>query len=205
MRTLHTIATRCGPLTIIHDAHPADVAACTISADGWTIIRTPRVVGTFLARLAADPQARLTLAMADGVIVGRAVVGPSFGRWAPLPRVHEFAIEVVRHWRRAGVATQLTQVTLADPAVEDEIVLAFTLPSAWDPEHARLSEDDYSRLLAAGAHCYRFRRVGTDEPEVVCQRGAALLVRLGARVPPEAAAAFARACSARDVARRMAA
>ena len=193
MRTLHTVATRRGSITIIHDAVPADVAACTLNPDGWTIIRNPQVLRTFLDRSAADPQARLTLAVADGVIVGRAVVAASFGRWQKLPRVREFAIEAVREWRRTGVASRLMQAALADPAVEDEIILAFTLPSAWDLDYARLSLSNYGRLLAVNASRYGFRRVGTDEPEVMFQLGAALLVRIGARVPSEAVAAFEEA------------
>ena len=39
MRTVQTVVTWCGVVTIIHDPTPADVTACTLSPEGWRIIR----------------------------------------------------------------------------------------------------------------------------------------------------------------------
>jgi GNAT superfamily N-acetyltransferase len=193
MRILRPAATARGPITIIHDALPADVATRAIFPSGWSMTRTPALLRTILQRLAADPQARLTLAVAEGFIVGRAAVAQSFGRWATLSRVREYGIEVVRDWRRTGVGARLAEAALTDPRVEQEILLAFALPAAWDIEHARLSRGEYGRLLAEQAGTHGFRPSSTDEPEVMFQAGAALLVRRGARVPGRAVAAFERA------------
>lgn len=193
MRTLQTVVTRRGPVTTIHDAAPADVGAYPISPGLCAIIRHPEVQRTCLRRPAADPEARLTLAVANSRIVGRAVVAPSFGRWQTLPAARECGSEVAREWRRTGVATALTQTVLTDPAVEGEILLAFTLPSAWDAEYEGQPPAEYGRLLARAAGGYRFRPTGTDEPEVWFQSHAALLVRIGVRVPADAVAAFEQA------------
>src|SRR5262249_3503577 len=153
-------------------------------------IKNPDTRRRIYRTLAADPRARLTLAVAVDVIVGRAVVAPSFGRWQALPRVREFAIEVARECRHLGIAARLTRAALSDPAGESEIVVAFPLPSAWDAEYERLPPAQYGHLLAAGARRYGFRPTGTDEPELRWQPGGALLVRRGARVPAKTLTAF---------------
>ena len=179
-------------LTLLHDVGPADLAL-PISPDLNSIVQSPVARRKVVQALAADPRARLTIAVGDGAIVGRAMVAPSFGRWQSLPRVREFGIEVARGWRRHGVATALMAAALADPAVEEEILLAFTLPAAWDTDSAGLCQRDYGRLLGALVGRAGFRPTGTDEPEVSLQHDAALLVRVGTRVPPVAVAAFERA------------
>jgi hypothetical protein len=193
MRTLQTVATRRGDVTIIHDAEPADLAGCPLSPDGWAMLPTPALRRMYLERWAADPNTRLTLAVTGGVIVGRATIGCSFGRWATLPRVRELAVEIVQVWRRTGLGRQLTGIALDDPAIEDEIIVGFTLPSAWDAEGSDLSSLDYGRLLAREAGTHGFRLAGTDEPEILAQQHAGLLVRTGARVPAAAVDAFERA------------
>ena len=179
-------------LTLLHDVGPADLTL-PISPDLNSIIPSPVVRRKVVQALAADPRARLTIAVADGAIIGRAMVAPSFGRWQSLPRVREFGLEVARGWRRHGVATALMAAALADPAVEEEILLAFTLPAAWDTDSAGLCQRDYGRLLGALVGRAGFRPTGTDEPEVSLQHDAALLVRVGTRVPPAAVAAFEHA------------
>ena len=142
------------------------------------------------AGLAAAPDARLTLAVSDGRIIGHSASGPSFGRWLDLPRVREVAFEVSRSWRHRGIASKLTDRAMADPAVEDEILLGFLWPSAWDTEHARLSRMAYRDLLIRFTDRYGFRTMGTDEPEIALQEGGRMIVRFGSRVPCPAVATF---------------
>ena len=102
-----------------------------------------------------------------------------------------------------GVLARLLNVALADPAVEDEILLAFLWPSAWDTAHERLGPAAYrERLIAIGAQ-HGFRPVGTDEPEIAYEGG--LIVRIGARVPCDAVVTFYRARYLRRPQRRAAA
>jgi len=179
-------------LTVIHAAAPADVAA-PISDGLDSIVHSPTVRRRVFDALAADPRTRLTLAVADGVIVGRVSLGPSFGRWSAVEGVRELAVEVARDRRRDGLGTALLEAALADPAVEDEILLAFALPDAWDARAAGLDDAEYGQMLATFLGRFGFHPVDTDEPEVRCRPGAALLVRVGARVPPAARTAFERA------------
>jgi hypothetical protein len=156
-----------------------------------SLMHSPLVRKSVLRNLAADPGARLTLAVVGETLIGHYAIGPSFGRWQAVPRVREVAFEVARGWRRLGILGRLGEIALADPAVEDEIVLAFLWPAAWDVEHVGLQPTRYRAMLTELGMRYGFVPVQTDEPELFY--GGALLARVGARVPDEACAAFDRA------------
>jgi hypothetical protein len=193
MRTISHQPAAGDGVTIIHDASIADVSGLDIDPGLTSLMRSPTVRRSVLLKLAADPAARLTLAVHDRRIIGHLAVGPSFGRWKDLPHIREVAFEVSRDWRHRGIATRMTDIASADPEVENEIQLAFFWPSAWDLDHERLNRMSYRDLLAGFTARYGFRRVGTDEPEIRLQQGGALAARIGARVPCHAVAAFARA------------
>jgi hypothetical protein len=194
MAVVIPLATARGPVTVIHDAGPPTIDACRISPGLCAILRSPVVRRPFLRALAADPQVRLTLAVAEGVMVGRATVAPAFGRWRRLSQVREFGIEVARDWRRgAGLGLPLARLALADPAVADELLLGFGLPSAWDLAYERTPLAVYRRRLVALAARLGFQVTETDEPEIAEEPGAVLVVRVGARVGAAARAAFTRA------------
>ena len=203
MRAFQTMTTARGSITIIHDAALVDVMAHAISPGLVGMIRSPVVRRQVLRNLAAAPEARLTVAVADATLIGHVAVAPSFGRWQTLPHVREIAFEVAREWRRLGVLTRLLDVALADPAVEDEIVLAFLWPSAWDLGHVGLQPTSYRRLLVALGEQRRFRTVATDEPEIAY--GGALIARVGRRVTNPAVASFDQARYRHGAPRRAAA
>lgn len=190
MRTTSIIHAAPAAVTIIHDATVADVAAFEVDPGLSSIIRRPVVRRQVLHDLAAAPDARLTLAVSGGSIVGHAAVGPSFGRWLTLPHVREVAFEVSRSWRHSGIASAIIGRAMADPAVEHEVLLAFLWPSAWDTEHARLSRIAYRDLLTDFIGRYGFRTISTDEPEIAFQEGGRLLARIGAQAPSTSIAAF---------------
>ena len=191
MQELQTMETARGPITIIHDAALVDVEAHEISPGLVSMIRSPIVRRKVLRDLAAAPEARLTLALADGMLIGHVAVTASFGRWLALPHVREIAFEVAREWRRFGILSRLLDVALADPAVEDEILLAFLWPSVWDVEHVGLQPTNYRGMLTAVGMQRGFLPVPTDEPEIA--HGGRLIARSGSRVPATALTAFAGA------------
>ena len=203
METTQAVEIEAAASSIVHDATLADVERYALSPGLTSLIRSPIVRRRVLRDLAAASGSRLTLAVADGAIVGHLAVASSFGRWEKLPRVREVAFEVAREWRRRGVLTRMFDVALADPSVEDQILLAFLWPSAWDVEQTRLQPTSYRRLLTELRGRRGFRPVATDEPEIAY--GGALLARTGARVPSYAVGAFRRAHFLRDVRRPAAA
>jgi hypothetical protein len=186
-----TVEAPSATFTIIHDATLADVERHELSPGLTSLIRSPIVRRRVLRDLAAMPGSRLTLAVADGAIVGHLAVAPSFGRWVRLPRVREIAFEVASECRRLGLLTRMMDLALADRSVEDEILLAFLWPSAWDVEQTGLQPTSYRRLLTELGERGGFLPVATDEPEIAY--GGALLARVGARVPSYAVAALKRA------------
>ncbi len=176
-----------GPRATVAVIHPASLAALerySLSDGLCGITRSQAVRRSVLARLAADPRARLTLAVADGRIVGWAAVAPSFGRWQALPAVREIGLEVAREWRAGtALARALMATVLADPHSEEEVLLAFALPSSWDLTYKPVHPTVYRRMIAMGLRRYGFVPVVTDDPEVCGVPEAALFLRVGARVP----------------------
>ncbi len=171
-------------VTIIHRAGPAVLERHSLSEGLHGITHSQVVRRSVLGRLADDPRARLTLAVADGVIAGWAAVAPSFGRWRALPAVRELGLEVAREWRAGTtVARALLATALADPHTEDEVLLAFALPSSWDLAFRPVHPAVYRRMIAAGLRRHGFVPVTTDDPEVRGVPEAALFLRVGARVP----------------------
>ncbi len=174
-------------VAIIHPAPPAALDRYPLSEGLHGITHSQTVRRSLLARLASDPRARLTLAVAEGRIVAWAAVAPSFGRWQTLPHVREIGLEVAREWR-AGVrlARALLTTVFADPRTEEEVVLAFALPSSWDLAYKRVHPAVYRRMIALGLRRYGFIPITTDDPEVCGVPEAALYLRAGARVPAAA-------------------
>jgi acetoin utilization protein AcuA len=192
MKTYTTLAltTPRGDVTLIPAATPADLDRLAIDPGLSSIVHNPELLRRVLRALAADPRARLVLAVHDGTLIGRAALAPSFGRWQALPNAREYALELARGWRGLGLAGALTRATLDTPIIERELLLAFLMPSAWDAEYEGLSEAVYGARLAGMLQRHRFQPTGTDEPEVRLRQNAALLVRRGTRVSATTLAAF---------------
>lgn len=181
-------------VTIIHRAGPAILERYPLSDGLHGITHSQAVRRAVLARLTDDPRARLTLAVADGVVIGWAAVAPSFGRWRLLPTVRELGLEVAREWRPGTtVARALLATALADPRTEDEVLLAFALPSSWDLAYKPVHPAVYRRMIAMALRRYGFAPIITDDPEVCDVPEAALFLRAGARVPAPVLAAVLEA------------
>lgn len=169
---------------LIHHAPPTTLDRYPLSEGLHGITHSQAVRRSVLARLAADPRARLTLAVVEGKIVGWVAVAPSFGRWRALPAVREIGLEVAREWRvGAWLARALMTTALADPRTEEEVLLAFALPSSWDLTFKPVRPGVYRRVIAIGLRRYGFVPITTDDPEVRGVPEAGLFLRAGARVP----------------------
>src|SRR5215213_802635 len=156
-----TIETASGPVTLIRDAAIADIEAYEIDCGLSSIMRSATVRRRVLRELAADPHARLTLAVAAGAVVGHLGIGPSFGRWRVLPRVREIAFEVSRGWRQSGLVSAMIRRAMADPAIEDEIIVGFLWPAAWDLAELAGSRIAYRDMLMRIAARVGFQAYGT--------------------------------------------
>jgi len=115
-----------------------------------------------------------------------------WGRWPFLPVLELGGVEVARGYRRRGIARRLAARALADPPVESRIVYAVAYAWCWDLEATGLPKADYREILIRLLATFGFREVWTDDPDVLFDPLSIMLVRVGARVPPDARRAFER-------------
>jgi len=76
--------------------------------------------------------------------------------------------------------------------VESRIVYAVAYAWCWDLEATGLPKADYREILIRHLATFGFREVWTDDPDVLFDPLSIMLVRVGARVPPDARRAFER-------------
>jgi acetoin utilization protein AcuA len=148
-----------------------------------------------LVKIADMPDGWVTVARRGNLLVGYVTFHPPspYVRWGKWPG-HELlelgGIEVDRDWRGNGIAHRLLQVALADPVVEDLIIISTGMHWYWDTEGTGLTTSDYRAMLATIFSRHGFARYRTDEPNVVSYMGDVLVARIGARVPAGRVEAF---------------
>lgn len=110
--------------------------------------------------------------------------------WGSIPdlAVREVSVEVAREWRARGLAGRLFAAVLAEPDVENLILVATAYRWCWDlDEHdcSRLDGTAYSRRLLALFAAAGFSQKRTNEPNVAMDPRNFLAVRVGGRVPAD--------------------
>jgi len=125
-----------------------------------------------------------------GVIVASLVLSTSVDWWRDLNGVYKLSIQTSRDWRRLGIVRQLVDFCVRAPWIEHLILLAMGLDWHWDLQGTGLDAGGYSDLLRKLLLPAGFREVHTSEPNVALHASNLLLVRVGARVPPERQAAL---------------
>lgn len=182
-RPIQRLAT---PRAVVEFYAPASAALIgTLSIDPgigafWQYREGQRQKGV-LRSLAAAPDGYVTLAVADGAIVGFVLLcqpGPT-ERWGDLPGVYELSIEVSRDWRDLGIAHRLLRLTFADPVWETRVVVAQGYHWHWDLEHTGLSVWQYRELYRRLFATYGFAEFGTDDPEIYFEKANILMGRMG--------------------------
>jgi GNAT superfamily N-acetyltransferase len=137
-------------------------------------------------------EGKALLACLEGTVIGYVVIS-CFGpdqRWGRGRGVgmHEVTIEVAREWRGRGLARRLLAAALADPSVEELILIATAYRWCWDPQQPNPGspdEETYSRRLFKLFDSAGFTRRMTNEPNVAMDPLNFLAVRIGAKVSPE--------------------
>lgn len=150
-----------------------------------TFIEGKRQKG-LLRSLAAAPDGYVTLAVADGTIVGFVLLcqpGP-LERWASLPGAYELSIEVSRGWRELGIAHRLLGLTFADPVWETRVVVAQGYHWHWDIEQTGLSVWEYRDMYRQLFATYGSALFGTDDPEIYFEQANILMARMGTACTP---------------------
>lgn len=138
------------------------------------------------------------LACEGGTVVGYVTLAhpESDQPWgSPDLPVREVSIEVARGSRGRGLAHRLLSALPAEPGTEDLILVATGYRWCWDPRPTPSEPKegaDHSRWLRRLFASAGFVPKATNEPNVAMDPINFLVVRVGARVAPEAAARFER-------------
>lgn len=145
----------------------------------------------------AEAGGRMVAALDGAEILGYVTLlkpGPDqrWGRWPFLPVLELGGVEVARGHRRQGLARRLVTLALADPLIESRILYAVASAWCWDLEALGLSKSDYRAMLTGLLGAFGFREVWTNDPDVLLDSANVMLVRVGARVPPDVRRAFER-------------
>jgi acetoin utilization protein AcuA len=148
-----------------------------------------------LVKIADMANGWVTVARKGNVLIGYVTFHPSspYIRWGEWPNdelLELGGIEVAREWRGQGIAHRLLQATLADPVVENLIIISTGMHWYWDTEGTGLTTSDYRAMLAHIFSPYGFERYRTDEPNIASYMGDVLVARIGSRVPAERVEAF---------------
>ncbi len=189
---------RVGSIEILVDPPPEVIQQSAVAAGMGVLYRYHPDSGQRLAEgfshFGQTTTGRLVLARANKrLIIGYAVIAkPSpQERWSDpsAPEILELAIiEVARGWRQRGIGRQLLRACFADGAWDDRIVLAAAYSWHWDLQRTRLSKPRYREVLLKLFRSEGLLPVETDEPNIREDSANQLLVRIGARVTPEAVA-----------------
>ncbi len=173
-----------GPAFLRDLAPPSLVARLDIDPGMRAFMRRPDREHKLLINIAGLPDTNLTIAHTpEGVIVGHVSMTEAEGRWAPVPRLYEVAIEIAAGWRRTHLASHLLRFVTSADYVEDYILVALGYTWHWDLDGSGLNAFQYRTMLSRLFAKYGFDVQPTDDPEIMGSETNVLLARVGSRVP----------------------
>jgi acetoin utilization protein AcuA len=162
-----------------------------------------------LSALCASGSQRIACAVSDDDLIGYVTaVPPEPGsKWETIDKtLHEYAkglvppilmelgsIEISKPWRSLGLARLLLRFMLDNGYFDDKIMFSRELSWHWDLKSSGLSTYEYRSMLLRLFEGAGFRYCETDDEEIGYAGENMLMVRVGTRVPVEAAFVFYRA------------
>lgn len=183
------LATPRGEISVEGPLSPERLAALRMDP-GLKSFRSPERQKEALKEIASLPRGAVVAALAQESIVGYVTFHPpdEFERWAHggLQHLLELgAIEISPSWRRLGIASALLEVSFADGALDDYIVISPEYYWHWDLEGTGLSIWQYRKVLESVMGRVGLEPRPTDDPEISSHPANMLMVRVGPRVPRE--------------------
>ena len=167
-----------------------------------------------LSAVSESEDGRVACAVASNCIVGyAAAVRPETGtRWEDAntellksfpaladPVLLELgSIEVSTPWRSLGLGREILRFLFEDPAFEEKIAFSRELSWHWDLRSDGRSPLAYRSMLLRLFESAGFRYYETDDEEIGYAGENMLTVRVGEKIPPEAALRFYRLLSKRE-------
>lgn len=163
--------------------------------DGLKAFRIPEHQHQALIEIADLPEGRIIVAREDDLVLGYVTfLHPDpLERWsqAKLPDLLELgAIEISHLIRAGGVAKKLLEVSFADDAMEDYIIITTEYYWHWDLKGTGLDVWQYRKVMEKVMGSVGMVWMATDDPEICSHPANCLMAKIGKRVPPESVEAF---------------
>ncbi|WP_235911011.1 GNAT family N-acetyltransferase [Heliobacterium mobile] len=174
----------------IHGPIPAGEIKQFEMDEGLCAFRPPKEQKEALLEIADLPKGLIFLATWNDRIVGYITIHPpeEFARWAKsqVPGMLEMgAIEVSRHWRGMSISSNLLEVAFSEDFFDESIIIATEYYWHWDLKGKGFSVWEYQRFLEQHFGRVDFKRIGTDEPDILAHPANMLMVRIGKKVPQD--------------------
>lgn len=143
-----------------------------------------------LAAAANRPDANVTIASADGQIIGFAILQyPSADeRWIRVGdriMMEVSVVEVSRAWRGDGIAAKLLELAVDHPLIEDRIFYMVGYSWTWDLDDVKMTVMDYRNMMIHLFSRYGFRIYQTNEPNVLLRPENLFMARIGSNLSAE--------------------
>lgn len=157
---------------------------------GLDAFRPPKEQMEALVEIASLPEGQIILARVENLIIGYVTFHfpEEFERWGSgqIPGMLEMgAIETARTWRGGHISTQLLQTAFEKDAFEENIVIATEYYWHWDLKGKSMTIWDYHNFLETHFGRVGFKKVGTDEPDIIAHPANMLMARVGSKVPTD--------------------
>lgn len=131
----------------------------------------------------------VTLALFDHkTIIGFAVLDypDDEDRWARMDQkdIMEIkAVEVLREFRKQGIARRLLYHLLSDPELEHKIIYLTAYSWTWDTVYSGLTIQSYRNMLMNLYADFGFMEYLTNEPNICLKSENVFMARIGEKVP----------------------
>ncbi len=140
-----------------------------------------------LLNIADFPEGRINIARHEQTIIGYVtfLYPDPLERWSAFQMedlIELGAIEIIPDFRGEKVATQLLQLSMMDPFMENYIIISTEYYWHWDLAGTNLSIWNYRKMMEKMMAAGGLRPVPTDDPEIISHPANCLMVRIGKKV-----------------------
>ncbi|OCS88314.1 acetoin dehydrogenase [Caryophanon tenue] len=191
-----TVETSMGPVTIEGPVSPDDIASYTFH-EGLKAFRPPEQQQKALIGIAALPEGRIIVARQEQLLLGYVtyLYPDPLERWAQdrIDNMIELgAIEVVNDVRGGGVGRALLDISFADEAMEDYLVITTEYYWHWDLKGTNRTVWEYRKMMERMMKTVNFEEFATDDPEINSHPANCLMARIGKNVQTDTLERFDR-------------
>lgn len=188
--------TRHGTVYVEGPVHPEQLARYAFH-DELVSFRIAAQQQQALIKIASLEEGRIIIVRNEELIVGYVtyLYPDPLERWAEdkIDNMIELgAIEVIPAYRSTGVGKKLLEISFADDAMEDYLVITTEYYWHWDLKGTGLNVWEYRKMMERMMSSVGFEPFTTDDPEITSHPANCLMARVGKRVDAETMERFDR-------------